>query len=442
MNEGDTIAAIATAHGEGALAVVRASGPDCPSILGAIFRAASGMPSTPRRTCFGRIHDRGTTVDQVLVTTFKAPASFTGEDMFEISCHGGVLLAARILQLVLGQGARAAEPGEFARRAFINGKMDLTRAEAIMDLISARTPVALRAAARQLEGGLGDKVAALRADTLTMVAHIEAWIDFPEEGIDPATGASLAEGIDAIRSRIEALLATADEGRILREGVRVAISGPPNAGKSSLLNRLLGMDRAITSEIPGTTRDTIEETVVLRGILFRIIDTAGLRDTEDPVERLGVDRALRAVEDADLVLRVVDATTPEARTTIPSTGILVWNKADLMSESEHPPEVACPVSALTGAGLDDLVSAMVARAGADHLASAQSPEAINARHQALLDEASRSLGEALGLVRSDSPPELAAVHLRAALDALGRIAGSADTEEILGEIFSRFCIGK
>lgn len=442
MTGNDTIAAVATAHGEAAIAVVRASGPDASRILAAIFTPASGRPPEPRRAAFGRIHEDGNPLDQVLTTTFAAPSSFTGEDMFEISCHGGVLLAARILQIVLRHGARAAEPGEFARRAFVNGKMDLTRAEAIMDMISARTPVALRAAARQLEGGLGDTIMALRADTLALVAHLEAWIDFPEEGIDPSTGAKLAEAIAAVRSRIVALLATAGEGRILREGVRVAIAGRPNAGKSSLLNRLLGMDRAITSEIPGTTRDTIEETIVLRGILFRMIDTAGLRETDDPLEQLGVDRAMRAAETADLVLRVVDATTGAPHAAPGPRELIVWNKADLLPTDRKPPPAACAVSALTGQGLEALVDAMVAAAGAAHLASAESPQAINARHEALLGEAERALGEAHDLVRKDAPPELPAVHLRTALDAIGRIVGSTDTEDILGEIFSRFCIGK
>ena len=279
----DTIAAIATPPGEGAIAMVRISGPDVAPILARIFQS-SAKTVAARQATFGKIYDGDEVLDQVLVTTFRAPASFTGEDMAEITCHGGILLAARILENVLRSGARAADAGEFSQRAFFNGKIDLTRAEAIMDIISARTAPALRAAAHQLEGRLGKEILALRDTVLEVVAHIEAWIDFPEEGIDPLTGHNLLAKINAALERTERLLSTADEGRILREGIRVAIVGLPNAGKSSLLNRLLGMDRAIVSEVPGTTRDTIEESACLRGILFRLTDTAGLRETNDPVE--------------------------------------------------------------------------------------------------------------------------------------------------------------
>ena len=237
MHAGDTIAAVSTPPGEGAVALIRISGSEAIPVLGKIFRPANPVP---RRVTHGLIIENGTTVDQVLATVFRAPASYTGEDMVEIGCHGGILLAAHILELVLRQGARAAEPGEFTQRAFLNGKLDLTQAEAVMDLISAKTPLAMRAAAEQLQGRLGDEVSGIRADILELVVHLEAWIDFPEEGIDPATGTLLLEKISACISRIESLLSTAESGRVLREGVRVAIVGRPNVGKSSLLNRLLG----------------------------------------------------------------------------------------------------------------------------------------------------------------------------------------------------------
>ena len=257
----DTIAAIATPPGEGAIAMVRISGPDAMPIITRIFKSGGKVP-VPRQAAFGKIHDGEEILDQVLLTTYRGPASFTGEDMAEITCHGGILLTARILETVLRSGARAAEAGEFSQRAFFNGKIDLTRAEAIMDIIRARTAPALRAAALQLEGRLGQEILILRDAVLEVVAHIEAWIDFPEEGIDPATGRQLLTKIHAVLERTERLLSTADEGRVLREGIRVAIVGLPNAGKSSLLNRLLGMDRAIVSEVPGTTRDTIEESAL------------------------------------------------------------------------------------------------------------------------------------------------------------------------------------
>jgi tRNA modification GTPase len=437
----DTIAAIATPPGEGAIAMVRISGPDAAPILARIFKSSAKTPA-PRQATFGKIHDGEEVLDQVLVTTFQAPASFTGEDMGEITCHGGILLAARILETVLRSGARAADAGEFSQRAFFNGKIDLTRAEAIMDIIRARTAPALRAAALQLEGRLGKEIMALRDTVLEVVAHIEAWIDFPEEGIDPATGRHLLAKINAALERTERLLSTADEGRVLREGIRVAIVGLPNAGKSSLLNRLLGMDRAIVSEVPGTTRDTIEESACLRGILFRLTDTAGLRETNDPVEREGVARSGRAMESADLVLHIFDASATTPPAPLNDREILVANKCDLLPTESLKHTGAIAVSSLTGEGFDALLDAMTNANGSKHAGAGDSLAAINARHKALLEFAATSLRAAAELVQTSAPPELAAVELRSALDALGRIVGATDTEDILGEIFSRFCIGK
>ena len=438
MHPGDTIAAVSTPPGEGAVALVRISGPEAAAVLEKIFRPANPMP---RRATAGRIVENGATVDRVLVTVFQAPASYTGEDMVEIGCHGGILLAAHILEMVLRQGARAAEPGEFTQRAFLNGKLDLTQAEAVMDLISAKTPLAMRAAAEQLQGRLGDEVAGIRAKVLETVAHLEAWIDFPEEGIDPATGILLLEKISSCILRIDGLLSTAESGRVLREGVRVAIVGRPNVGKSSLLNRLLGMERAIVSPVPGTTRDTIEESACLRGILFRLTDTAGLRETGDPVEREGVDRALRTIERADLVLHLLDASAEFDEPELRGREILVANKTDLVPCDARLP-AAVRVSAKTGAGFPELVEAMIRETCGQHLTAGPSLAAVNARHKTLLESAAASLGAAANLVRAGEPPELAAIELRAALDSVGRIIGSADTEEILGEIFGRFCIGK
>ena len=441
MQPGDTIAAVSTPPGEGAVALIRISGPGARGILEKIFSPARpGL--IPRRAAYGELKESGEIVDQVLVTVFEAPASYTGEDVVEIGCHGGILLAAHVLELVLRQGARAADPGEFTHRAFLNGKLDLTRAEAVMDLISARTPLAMRAAAEQLQGRLGDEVAGIRADVLETVVHLEAWIDFPEEGIDPATGVLLLEKISSASSRIERLLSTAESGRVLREGVRVAIVGRPNAGKSSLLNRLLGMERAIVSPVPGTTRDTIDEAACLRGILFRLTDTAGLRETEDPVEREGVDRARRTIEQADLVLHVLDASTDFDEPSLRDREILVANKVDLIREGASSPANAVRVSSKSGEGFPELVEAMIRETCGQHLSAGQSLAAVNARHKTLLESASAALQAGAALIRAGEPPELPAIELRAALDAIGRIIGAADTEEILGEIFGRFCIGK
>jgi len=439
----DTIAAIATPLGEGAIAMIRISGPDSFSLVSRIFKPAGTLKSLiPRRATYGDIRDGSEVLDQVLVTLFPAPASFSGEDMAEITCHGGILLTARILESVLRYGARPADAGEFSQRAFFNGKIDLTQAEAIMDIIRARTPPALRAAALQLSGRLGNEILHLRDAVLEIVAHLEAWIDFPEEGIDPASGRVLVSKINAALERTKNLLSTADEGRVLREGIRVAIVGLPNAGKSSLLNRLLGMDRAIVSEIPGTTRDTIEESACLRGILFRLTDTAGLRETADPVEREGVARSGRAMESADLILRVFDAQAERPPERLTEREILVANKSDLLPKAANQHLDAISVSSLTGEGFEALLDAMTDAGGAKHLATGDSLAAINSRHKVLLESAASSLQAATQLVQSSAPPELSAIELRSALDALGRIVGATDTEDILGEIFGRFCIGK
>lgn len=293
----DTIAAIATPFGEGAIALLRLSGPQALQMARAIFRGANEF--TPRLAHFGAIHDGARKLDEVLLTVFPTPASYTGEDVVEIACHGGVLISRRILELLLENGARSAQPGEFTQRAYLNGKMDLTQAEAVMDLIGAQTDLALRAATEQLEGRLGAHFRELRDGLIEVLAHVEAYIDFPDEDIDPATGEALLAKIDSVRANASALLATARPGKILREGVRTVIFGAPNVGKSSLLNLLLGYERAIVSARPGTTRDVIEETIDVRGIPLRLVDTAGVRESDDEIEREGIARTRRQIERAD-----------------------------------------------------------------------------------------------------------------------------------------------
>ena len=288
----DTIAAIATPFGEGAIALLRLSGPRAVEMARAVFTGKGDL--APRVAYFGAIRDRERRLDEVLLTVFPAPASYTGEDVVESACHGGVLISRRILELLLRNGARTAEPGEFTQRAYLNGKMELTQAEAVMDLIGAQTDLALRAATEQLEGRLGEKFRDLRDGLIEVLAHVEAYIDFPDEDIDPATGGALLAKIDAVRVGAAALLATARPGKILREGVRTVIYGAPNVGKSSLLNLLLGYERAIVSARPGTTRDVIEEVIDLRGIPLRLVDTAGVRESEDEIEREGMARPPRS----------------------------------------------------------------------------------------------------------------------------------------------------
>jgi tRNA modification GTPase len=443
----ETIAAIATPPGEGALAVIRISGPGALAVADTVFRAAkSPSAMDERRVAFGRIIDaHGEVIDEVLLTVFRNPRSYTGEDLVEISGHGGSLVASRVLAAVLESGARMARPGEFTERAFLNGKLDLTQAEAVMDLISAQTPRAARAAAGQLEGRLGDEINTLRSDLLGCVAHLEAFIDFPEEGIDPESGAALRKRMEGIADHLERLLSTADEGRLLREGITLALCGAPNAGKSSLLNRLLGSERAIVSAIPGTTRDTIEERASLGGYPFRVIDTAGLRDTEDPIEREGVERARRAAEAADLRIHLVDAAGQDFPGPLFADELLVFNKIDLIND-RNAFSKGLPISCRTGEGIEALVTAILAKVtGRSPSAlgeAAPGVTAINTRHCDCLRKARGHLGAAIALLESGEPPELVAVELRSSLGDVGEIVGEAGTEEILGKIFSSFCIGK
>ncbi|MEI6338412.1 MAG: tRNA uridine-5-carboxymethylaminomethyl(34) synthesis GTPase MnmE [Verrucomicrobiota bacterium] len=443
----DTIAAISTAPGEGAIAVLRISGGRAMAIAKGLFASKKPAADLKARTLhFGSFRDEKGKLDEGLLAVFPGPRSYTGEDMAEIHCHGGVLVAARLLESILEKGARAAEPGEFTQRAFINGKMDLTQAEAVMDVIRASTTRALHAAQEQLEGRIGKEITEIRTALLGVVAHLEAFIDFPEEGIDPHTGQKLLADLQGIRFRIESLLATAREGKILREGVRLVLCGKPNAGKSSLLNRLLGFERAIVSEIPGTTRDTIEEFASLRGIPFRITDTAGLRETGDAVEQEGVTRALRAIEQADVVVHVLDATAP-LQSAVSKIELVALNKVDLLSTEEienrkSKIENSLPVSVLTGQGLDELVQAIVDKALNSHSTEAPMLAAINARHQACLKRAADFLLQAEDGMQKQSAPELVSVPLREALDAVGEVVGTTGIEDILGQIFRTFCIGK
>ncbi len=445
------IVALATPPGAGALAVVRVSGEGTHQIAFEIFRAARPFEQIPPRSAvFGKIlrEDRSV-LDEVVLTRYDAPSSYTGEDMVEVSCHGGVLITEAILGLVLRKGARLAEPGEFTLRAFLNGKMDLTQAEAVMDMIHAKTPLALRAAAEQLEGRIGRETLEIRGRILEIAAHLEAWIDFPEEEIDPATGVALAGKIRDSLDVVEKLLSTAGQGKILREGIRLAICGCPNAGKSSLLNRLLGYERAIVSEVPGTTRDTIEEFASLRGVPFRLTDTAGLREGEDAIEKEGIGRAKKAIEAADVVLEVVDASTGERGEILrcERPHLVAWNKGDIVSEERKKTVVAGDglevfISCKTGEGIPGLVDALVEAAGARPADGSVSFAAINARHQACLNRARASLLRAIGSLESGEEPALVSIELREAVEAVGEVAGEIDGEEILGKIFASFCVGK
>ncbi len=456
MHWTDTIAAVASPFGEGAIALLRLSGPAALEIADRVCRVRGGRrPSgfVPRRLARATLLTTSDEVlDDILLSIHPAPASYTGEDLVEITCHGGVLVTRRALAVLLAAGARAAGPGEFTQRAFLNGKMDLTQAEAVMDLISAQTDLALRAAGEQLAGRIGQRVGALREELLSLVAHLEAYIDFPDEDIDPDTGTALLVRLDTVLAGLDALLATAGQGRILREGVRTVIYGEPNVGKSSLLNALLGQDRAIVSPTPGTTRDTIEERVNVRGLPLRLIDTAGLRDTLDPLEAAGIERTRNTLARADLALHVFDASAPPPANLkadpLPrgSVEIRVLNKVDLGLhpgwESLLSEPAAVQASCVTPTGTDRLAEAIYDRVTGGQLHWSPSTAAINARHQDCLHRARQAAQAAREVLAAGRSPEFVALDLRQALDAVGEVIGGVDTEDILGRIFSTFCIGK
>lgn len=443
MQPSETIAAIATAPGTGAIAVIRVSGPES---LRVVQQCTAGKVLQPRMATLVRVRDaRERVVDECVATYFAGPASFTGEDTVELSCHGGMLVTRRVLDRLLACGARPAEPGEFSRRAFENGKLDLTQAEAVMDIISAGSDLALRAAQNQLQGAIGTQVAAAADILINVAAHVEAYIDFPEEDIAPDTTETLLSQLDEVEAMLRRLLATADEGRLLREGIRTAIVGAPNVGKSSLLNMLLGYERAIVSSTAGTTRDTIEESVALGGLRLRLIDTAGLHESADAIERAGMERSRRAGAEADLLLEVADVTAPRTPLELPETGahrLLVLNKCD---QSAHPDwageTAAIRLSCAAGTGLHDLEQA-VEQLFLHDSGERDSLAAINTRHRHALQEALDYLSAVRAALIAGESPELVDVDLRAALDSLGAITGRIDTEDILTRVFATFCLGK
>jgi tRNA modification GTPase len=446
LNAAETMAAISTPAGEGAIALVRISGSNAIPIADKIFRGKETPSKFASRVQYlGEIvAESGGLIDQVMVSIHRAPASYTGEDLVEISCHGGTLVTAKVLEVCLRRGARSARPGEFTERAFLNGKMDLTQAEAVIDLIRARTDLALRSATEQLEGKLGEQIKGIRDSLVDVLAHVEASIDFSEEGIAPDEGDSLRVRLDSVREQIAALLATADHGRILRDGVRVVIYGATNAGKSSLLNRLLGYERVIVSDAPGTTRDTIEETVNLRGVPVRLLDTAGLRTSTSDIEREGIARTERSLQKADLRLHIVDRNAaPPAHFEQNANGneLLVLNKSDLSEHPEWKDTNALRVSCVTGDGVGDLENEILSRISKQNLRP-ENALAINMRHRDCLRRALEACDRARKTLDETFSPEYLSVDLNEALEAVGEVIGTVGVEQILDSVFGQFCIGK
>lgn len=451
----DTIAAICTPIGEGAIAIVRMSGPEALAIADRLFVSSHGKPSTFRSHTlhFGTIGLNGEHLDQVMLAIMRAPHSYTTEDVVEINCHGGLLTARNILSLCLQHGARLAQPGEFTKRAFLNGRIDLAQAEAVMDLIGAKTDRAHRAAVQVLEGHLSAKINDAREKLIAVLAHIEAQLDFPEEDIAPHTVSKLAGQTDSIIQLLQSLLATAREGKILRSGISVAIVGRPNVGKSTLMNALLGQDRSIVTPIPGTTRDTIEETANIRGIPVCLTDTAGLRTPRGQVEALGVTRSRKALHTSDIAIHVLDGSRPFSRADRELSElcngkitIVVVNKVDLPRRLKFPPDFAhvrpIEVCAKTGAGMDRLKDAIEQAAWQGPVTSQGLGIVINERHAEALGRALDSLTAAHQLMLGANGLEVVAQEMRLALNAIGEVVGKTTTDDILDRVFSTFCIGK
>ncbi len=451
----DTIAAISTPLGEGGIAIVRISGPCALEIADAVFVSSRGKPSAfPTHTIhLGSIGRNGDRLDQVMLSVMRAPRTYTAEDVIEINSHGGPLVARSILSLCLKHGARLAEPGEFTKRAFLNGRLDLTQAEAVMDLISAKTDRAQSAATRALGGHLSRKLEQARHQLLTIIAHIEAHIDFPEEDIAPDTREKLLGDTVRVTEFLQSLLATAHDGKVLRHGFPVTIVGRPNVGKSSLMNALLGQERMIVTPVAGTTRDTVEEVANISGLPVRFTDTAGIRSTRGAVERLGVERSRQSLEACELVLHILDGSRAFSRGDIELSthyagkpAIHVLNKTDLPRKLQlpdsFPAQQLTDVSCKTSDGLDKLKDVIRNIASVNALNSHGFDVAVNERQAAALGGAIKALTDGIDEMRRQSALELTAQQLRLALDKIGEIVGKTATEDILSEIFNTFCVGK
>lgn len=448
----DTIAALATPAGTSAIAVVRISGPDTRQVARAIF----GEIPPPRSMRHADYRDRsGLLLDDVLWVFFQAPRSYTGEDSLEISCHGNPFIAQKILEDLLARGCRVAMPGEFTQRAFLNGRMDLSQAEAVMDVIAARSERALSAANRQLRGALGRRTSAAIEQLLAATAQVEAYIDFPEEDLPPEDSARLRSSLTTLLEDTRKILATSHYGEMLRNGIKTVIAGRPNAGKSSLLNRLVGRERALVSPEPGTTRDYIEEPIMVGPHCLRLIDTAGLNLSPAPLEKLGIDKTHEQIAEADLILAVVDASDVIDHESLESgfadlprsKTILVFNKCDLVHKElvrSYFKDWASvvQVSAQTGQGLDRLREEIIALGDRFQIDVGEDQVAINARHAAALQDVVHALEAARAKLEHGAPTELIASDLRDALRGFEQISGRIDNERMLDQLFASFCIGK
>ncbi len=461
IQEFDTIAAISTPPGEGAISIVRLSGEEALPIAAKVFRSGQkNLQTVPSHTIhYGHLidPDKEQLVDEVMVSVMKAPKTFTREDVVEINCHGGIVVVNQILQLLLRQGARLAEPGEFTKRAFLNGRMDLSQAEAVMDLIRAKTDRAMNLALNQLDGNLSQLIRSLRQEILTTLAQVEVNIDYPEyDDVEEMTTQLLVEKAKQVKQQILALLQTAQQGKILREGLSTAIIGRPNVGKSSLLNHLLQEEKAIVTEIAGTTRDVIEEYVNVRGVPLKLVDTAGIRETQDVVEKIGVERSRKALEQADLVLLVLnqnEVLSPEDEQLIAATAnskrIVLLNKTDLPAklDQEKLKQLigATPlfaISVLNNEGFDVFEQAIADLFFGGATGEKDASYISNSRHIALLEKAVQALDEVVSGIEMGMPVDLVQMDMTRCWDYLGEVVGDSVQDELITQLFSQFCLGK
>lgn len=465
----DTIAAISTPYGSGGIGIIRISGEKAFEIAGKIFKGRKSIESIKSHTInYGKIVDPkdGSVLDEVLLTKMKAPNTFTREDVIEINCHGGIVVLRKILELVIREGARLAEPGEFTKRAFLNGRIDLAQAEAIIDIINAKTVQGSKIALEQLEGKLSEKIKEVRDRLIELIAHIEATLDYPEEDFDKITEDKIYKGLNEIKAFLSNLLLDFDRGRVMKEGIKAVIAGRPNVGKSSLLNQLAGYNRAIVTDIPGTTRDIIEEYINIRGIPVKIVDTAGIRETGDVVEKIGVEKTRKAIESADLVILMIDAVdgftaadTKMVELTKDRKAIILLNKADLVGNKPSVLEECrekirnelkkignsmsiIETSMKDGKGIDELENEISRLFLQGEIEPDSQPLITNVRHAALVEKALASINYAISGCDEQMPMDCVTIDIRNAAQFLGEITGESVSDEILNQIFERFCIGK
>ncbi|WP_343754607.1 tRNA uridine-5-carboxymethylaminomethyl(34) synthesis GTPase MnmE [Alkalibacterium iburiense] len=459
--EFDTIAAISTPPGEGGIGIVRISGDEALEIADRVYRLGSKkLADQPSHTIhYGHIVNpkTDTPVDEVMVTIMKEPKTYTREDIVEINTHGGIVSVNKVLETVLQNGARLAEPGEFTKRAFLNGRIDLSQAEAVMDVIRAKTDKAMHMAVTQLDGNLSRLIKNLRQDILNTLAQVEVNIDYPEyDDVEEMTSQLLIEKAEQVKNQVEALLETASHGKILREGLATAIIGRPNVGKSSLLNVLLKEDKAIVTDIAGTTRDVIEEYVSVKGVPLRLIDTAGIRETEDIVERIGVERSRKALSEADLILLVLNQSeplTPEDELLLEATEehhrLIIFNKTDLENQlnlddlkEKVDPESIVQTSIVTQKGLDELEAKIAELFFAGNTGEKDATYVSNVRHIALLHETIEAFDDVIEGIETGMPVDLVQIDMTRAWDLLGEITGESVQDELITQLFSQFCLGK